>query len=504
VTINFSRFAGNSSTHTPASSNIFNVTATVAGTGNPVTATNDWWGTNAPASLISQNGSAAVSTCPANANTSVVCFDPFIVLTHQASPAKIRINQSTTLTGDMSKDNHGSGATLLGNLNEIVGLPISFLPDLLGSIPQAQPETLNASAQATATFNAGGTSGRNNPTATVDQGTALANDSLIAAATEAGSTVTITTVGAHGFFTGETVVISGVGAGGYNGTFIITGVVANPGNQPIQFTYTDPTTGLGPSSGGTANVGIVILEPPQITKTFGAATIPVNGTTTVTFSIINPNVVPINASFTDTLPTGLQVAATPGVTNTCGGTVTATAGTGSISFSNNLLPVGVCTISVNITGTVDNHYTNSVHILSTDAGNGNISSASITVINPPTIAKAFGAATIPLNGTTSLTFTLSSSNQNLTINGVAFTDSLPPGLIVATPPNVGGTCTGAVTAPAGATSVILSGQTLIQNTSCTVSVNVQGTTTGAKSNTVQVTSTNAGTGNTSNASITVV
>ena len=131
-------------------------------------------------------------------------------------------------------------------------------------------------------------------------------------------------------------------------------------------------------------MGIVILEPPQITKSFGAATIPVNGTTTVNFSINNPNVVAINASFTDTLPVGLQVAATPGVTNTCGGTVTAVAGSGSISFSNNLTPVGVCTISVNITGTVDNNYTNSVQILSTDAGNGNTSSANITVINPPT------------------------------------------------------------------------------------------------------------------------
>ena len=55
----------------------------------------------------------------------------------------------------------------------------------------------------TATFNAGGTSGRANPTATVDQGTALAMDSLISSATEAGTTATITTVGAHGFAYGR-------------------------------------------------------------------------------------------------------------------------------------------------------------------------------------------------------------------------------------------------------------------------------------------------------------
>src|SRR5262249_38363793 len=44
VTIHFSRFAGNSATTTPGGSNLFNVTAGVAGTGNPVTATNNWWG----------------------------------------------------------------------------------------------------------------------------------------------------------------------------------------------------------------------------------------------------------------------------------------------------------------------------------------------------------------------------------------------------------------------------------------------------------------------------
>src|ERR1051326_2494689 len=505
VNVQFSRIAGNTSTFNAAGNNFYNAKAVSPGaTGNQVTATTNWWGSNVPSSSIINNGAAAVSSCPANA-VNKICFDPFIVLTNQGSPSKIKINTGiSNLTGTMGRDNHGA-AVSNANLTQIAGLPITFAAGPLGTIPQAQPETLSASATATATFNAGGTSGRANPTATVDQGTALANDSLISAATETGSTVTITTVGSHGFAVGDTVVISGVGVGGYNGTFIITSVVANPGNQPIQFTYTDPTTGLGASSGGTANVGIVILEPPQISKSFGQVSIPVNGTTTLSFSINNPNVVAVNASFTDTLPVGLQVASTPNVTNTCGGTVTAAAGSGTISFSNNLTPVGVCVITVNITGTVDNNYTNSVQILSTDAGNGNTSSANLTVINPPTIAKAFGAAPIPLNGTTtSLTFTVSSTNQNLTLNGIAFTDNLPAGLVVATPNNLNTTCSGTATAVAGSSSVSLSGASLAPGASCTVSVNVTGTTAGVKNNSVQVTSTNGGTGNTSNASITVV
>jgi len=511
VTIHFSRFAGNSSTHTPGSSNVFQLTSVnpppAGGTvGNQIIGDNNWWGTNQPATTISQAGSPATSSCPAAPpSTNAVCFDPFIVLTNHGTPSKIKINGTSTLTGDMSRDNHGSGTALAGHLDQIVGLPITFASGPLGTIPAGQlSQTLNASAQATATFNAGGTSGRANPTATVDQGTALSNDSLISAATEAGSTATITTVGGHGFNTGDTVVISGVGVGGYNGTFIITGVVPNGANQPVQFTYTNPTTGLGASSGGTANVGIVILEPPTIAKSFGAALIPVNGTTTVNFSINNPNVVAINTSFTDTLPTGLQVAAVPTVTNNCGGTVTAAASASTISFTNNQTAVGTCTISVTITGTVDNNYTNSVQILSTDAGNGNTSSANLTVINPPSITKQFGAATIPLNGTTSLTFTISSSNVNLSLNGISFNDSLPAGLVVATPPGLSTTCSGTATATAGSSSVSLSGASLAPGTSCTVTVNVAGTTAGVKNNSVTVSDTVAGTGNTSNASITVV
>ena len=88
---------------------------------------------------------------------------------------------------------------------------------------------------------------------------------MIASATEAGTTATITTVGAHNFAANETVVIAGVGVGGYNGTFTI---VATP--TPTTFTYT-ATPGLGASSGGTADVGIIILQPPTITKSFGPA-----------------------------------------------------------------------------------------------------------------------------------------------------------------------------------------------------------------------------------------
>ena len=400
LTMQYSRIAGNSAAVGRGLNNI-------AGT---VNATNNWWGTNSPAGVIG----------------GTVTFDPFIVLTHTASPSTIRINQSTTLTGSLAQDNHGSGAALVGNLDVLSGLPITFNNPVLGTIPQAQPETLNASAQATATFNAGGASGAGHADAVVDQQTTTAN--------------------------------------------------------------------------------ITVLQPPSITKSFNPITVVVNAPSTLTFSITNGNTVPIDASFTDSLPANLVSAIPTGAVNNCGGTFSnslplpAT----SFSFNNPALPVGTCTIQVNVQSVVDGVYANSVTIASADAGNGNSSSASLTVINPPAITKAFGATQISLNGATSLTFTITSTNTNLTLNGVAFTDNLPAGLIVATPGNLNTTCSGTATAADGASSVSLSGASVAPGASCTISVSVQGTTAGVKNNSVQVSSTNGGTGNTSNASVGVV
>jgi uncharacterized repeat protein (TIGR01451 family) len=408
VSINFSRVTGNTAATT--GSNLQNL-------GSTVNATNSWWGTNSPSGTIAT----------ASGTTT---FDPFIVLNHTASPGKIRINQSSTLTADMSRDNHGVGAALSGNLDEIVGLPVTFNNAVLGSIAETQPETLgNPVPTATATYNAGSVGGNGSADATVDQQTVTAS--------------------------------------------------------------------------------ITVLQPPSITKSFGPKVIQTtsgSGTTasTITFSITNGNTVAIDSSFTDNLPANLVVATTPNVINNCGGTVTAAAGASTISFANPTLAVGTCTVQVNVQSAVDNNYSNSVTINSADAGNGNTSSDTLTVINPPHIAKAFGASSVPLNGTTSLTFTVSSSNANLTLSGVAFTDALPAGLVVASTPNLNNTCGGTATATAGATSVSLSGASQAPGASCTVSLNVQGTSAAVDINSVQVTSTNAGTGNTATATLTVV
>jgi streptogramin lyase len=245
---------------------------------------------------------------------------------------------------------------------------------------------------------------------------------------------------------------------------------------------------------------------PTITKDFAAATIPLNGTTSLTFTLTNPNV---NAAltvvaFTDNLPAGLVVATPNGLNNTCGGTATAVAGASSTSLSVNLAAGASCTMTVDVNGTTAGIKNNSVQVTSYNGGTGNTANATLTVAtSAPTITQTFGSAVIPVNATTPLTFTLIAPNSGSSQTGVAFTDNLPGGLVVASPNGLANTCGGTATAAAGGSSASLSGATLADGATCAVSVIVRGTTRGVKNNSVQVTSTNGGAGNTANATLTV-
>jgi arabinogalactan endo-1,4-beta-galactosidase len=124
---------------------------------------------------------------------------------------------------------------------------------------------------------------------------------------------------------------------------------------------------------------------------------------------------------------------------------------------------------------------------------------------PPTISKAYGSASVALNGTTSLTFNLSNPNASVSLGGIGFTDSLPSGQVVASPNGLTGSCGGGtIAALAGSNNVSLSSATLAASASCTFSVNVAGTASGMQTNTTSaVTSNEAGNGTTASANLTV-
>jgi uncharacterized repeat protein (TIGR01451 family) len=269
-------------------------------------------------------------------------------------------------------------------------------------------------------------------------------------------------------------------------------------------------------TGATSNTATLSVgNPPTITKGFSPSTIKVGGTSMLSFTINNPNASQSlsGVTFSDSLPSGVQVASTPATSNTCNGTLSASAGSGTVGLSAGTVAAGgSCAISVNVTGTTAGVKNNTTGTLSsTETGPGTTSNtATLTVVSPPTIAKAFASASIPLGTSVNVTFTITNPNTTTSLSGLAFSDPLPSGLSVSTTPNVSNTCNGTVTAAANSTSISLAGGTLTSNGSgtaqCAITVSVTGTTAGLKSNTTgAVSATESGTGVASNtATVTVV
>jgi hypothetical protein len=290
-----------------------------------------------------------------------------------------------------------------------------------------------------------------------------------------------------------------------------TGTISNT-TGPISANESGPGN---PSN--TASINVV--QAPTVNKAFGAASIPLNGTTSLTFNIANPNTSTplVGIAFSDTLPSGLVVASPNGLTGSCvaSSTISATAGSASISLSAlNLPAAGSCSFSVNVTGTTAGTKNNTTSAITAtfDDGTGLLvpitggtASASLVVVAPPVIAKAFNPTGIPPNGVSTLTFTITNPSANTVAEaGVAFTDTLPPNLVIATPNGLSGSCGGTVTATAGTGSISLTGGSVAAASTCIFSVNVTSATPAVYTNiTGAVTSTNGGTGNTATASLAV-
>jgi len=163
-----------------------------------------------------------------------------------------------------------------------------------------------------------------------------------------------------------------------------------------------------------------VATPPTITKAFGAASIPLNGSTSLTFNITNPNtgIALTGIAFTDNLPAGLVIATPNALNSTCGGTATAVAGPpASVSPRNSCRQrflYGFSKRHRHDRGSKEQQRPGDFH----RRWHRHTSNASIMVVAPPVIIKAFGAASIPLNGSTSLSFTIQNNNTTTTLTGV--------------------------------------------------------------------------------------
>src|SRR5258708_33206012 len=176
-------------------------------------------------------------------------------------------------------------------------------------------------------------------------------------------------------------------------------------------------------------------------------------TTTLNFTIANPN--PSAAlseiAFTNRLPDGL-ILASGGVSTNCGGTLKATANPGSqdIQVSGvTLAGSASCNLSVNVAGSHPGSHSNTTApVSSLESGPGaTTNTAPLIVVAPPSITKSFSAATVPLNGSVTMTLTITNPNAPTDLPRASFHPNLPPPIITAHPDSLTGTCDPGVITP---------------------------------------------------------
>ena len=246
-------------------------------------------------------------------------------------------------------------------------------------------------------------------------------------------------------------------------TFTITARAPATAGMIINYASVDPRGGLTPPAPGPAcapaascgSAPTLIIGPPAIVKSFGAPSILLNTSTSLSFSIDNPNASTtlVGVAVSDTLPAGLTIAIPDGLSGDCGGgTIAVDPVANAISVSNATLAAGAsCTFSVNVTGTtagLKNNVTGNV--TSTNGGTGNTATASLVVTAGPNITLAkTGPATAQIGDT--LVYTISLGNSGDTASPLTLTvaDVLPPGVtyqgVAAGTDVVSLTCSGAST-----------------------------------------------------------
>jgi hypothetical protein len=236
---------------------------------------------------------------------------------------------------------------------------------------------------------------------------------------------------------------------------------------------------------------------PSIGKAFSPAEITAGGISTVRITLTNSDdtIALLTAPFTDTLPSGVQVASIPAAGTTCGGTLTAPAGGTSVTLTGGSIPAnGSCIVRFNVIALASGSYFNSIPAGALQSSNGSNASPAVAtlivhpkaIVKPPKLSKSFKPATIKAGAISLLTITLSNPNSTAAKMTAPLIDYLPAGVQIASSPHASTTCGGTVTAPAGGTKVTLTGGSIPANStavtrpgdstpatgSCTVTVKV--------------------------------
>jgi len=282
-------------------------------------------------------------------------------------------------------------------------------------------------------------------------------------------------------------------------------------NLPAGQVCTD--NGVGTCNGGAAASGNAAVNTSTLTaaKAFSPAGPLQEGTITrMTITLSNYSASPLNnVSVSDTLPGAglaqLRVATPANAATTCGGTLTATAGSTSVALNGGTLPArassggiiaagagGTCVVQVDVVGSAgvyantatatgtETYADGTTHVLPPVSANANITYNSILGAT-----KSFNPGTVSSGGRSNVTIRLANSGSAALTN-VRVTDPLPAGMVLASPTNAYATCDGttAITGNPGATSIVLTGATVAGGGTCDLRFDVVATGTANWTNTI--------------------
>ena len=245
-----------------------------------------------------------------------------------------------------------------------------------------------------------------------------------------------------------------------------------------------------------------------IQKVFSPSSIAAAGTSTITFTLTNPNAISLSAaSFSDTFPTSPGAMTTTavaqsyigGVRGTCTGAIPSAGSTAaaSVSFAGLAIPANSsCTVLVDVTATAIGNYSNTasgVTTAQTGASAGPASSTATLGVAQLGIAKSFSPSATGVGEKSSLSLVINNPSATGYSGTLVLTDSFPAGMTVAAPLNATSSCGGTLrnagntaNSAAGDTGFSLQGGTIAAAMTgpfvpgtCTINVDV--TTSGAGS-----------------------
>ncbi|WP_158590408.1 SdrD B-like domain-containing protein [Noviherbaspirillum cavernae] len=258
----------------------------------------------------------------------------------------------------------------------------------------------------------------------------------------------------------------------------------------------DVTGTIGGGSASNPSPGTSTLEvrnPVTIGKAIAPASVTPGTPATVTLTLTNSNAIALtNAVLTDNLPANVVVAQAPNASTTCaGGVISAPISATSVALTGATLPAnGSCTVKFDVVSNIAGVYVNTIPagnlVTAQGVTNETPASATLSLLDPPTVNKQFSPIAISANGKSTLTIVLGNTNSTDATLSAALVDTLPtlPGnIVVATPNNLSGTCTlASVSAPAGGATVTYASGAKIPAGGCTISVDVTGTVEGTYNN----------------------